>query len=69
MYDDLLGERKREEEIVVPKGGLCYQCKWIKRDMGSEVHMYCMKIKKYVHKGQFGCMKFEEDTKTNFGIT
>ena len=66
MYDDLLGKRKKEKEEA-PKGGLCYQCKWIKRDMGSEAHMYCMKIRKYVHKSQFGCMKFEED-KTEFGI-
>lgn len=64
MYDDLLG--KREQSTTTPKPdleeGTCFQCKFANR---SKVHkrsenLYCTQIKKYVHKGQWGCLGFKQ---------
>lgn len=63
MYDDLLGEKQKSTTApnTTLDSGTCFQCKFAKR---SKVHMrsenlYCMKIKKYVHKRQQGCLGFK----------
>ncbi len=67
MYDDLLGERKKEKPAA-PKPdidiGICGHCKF---GMDSKIHrrsadVYCTEIKKYVNRQMTGCLKFDRKT-------
>ena len=53
MYDDLLGKKPVKDNI-----GLCGECKHGRLHVITEDNLYCLEIKKYVHKYSTGCLKF-----------
>lgn len=60
MYDDLLGEHKKQVPTTIDVG-ICFQCEFIKESKihRRSAHMYCREIKKYVARSQHSCLKFK----------